>query len=473
MYRTLCLSICLLSACVANEADDPTMPDLPSSAASNTGTGGGANSTSNSGAGGGSGPTAGGPASGTGGGAPSAGGGLAGPTVTLPIDGLIPASSIAVRRDVRGVTHVLSYKMYAYEVYYGRCTSNCGQKSSWVTITLPWSYAEPSASISPVGAIVIIDNRWGPVRVSGCTVDDCTRPGSWSSPAELYSANSRNQYGVAFQNNVAFDSSGAIHVVLSTFVSSSDQGISYATCNSQCGSPSSWTTTRLPGNFFSEWEHLQVGTGGVVGITTLDGVTLRYFECRGNCTDVSNWSQAAVATVLSNSKHDFAFEADKPRIAFLDTNQHMTLIGCDSGCGLSSNFTGVMWTGISYNAEPTIALAFDSGRTVLGFEGDTGAQVMGCSSSCLTTSGRWTSVIVDSTAIATQQSTLLPPICNPGETPLSGPVVGTDSDLRLAFDGPNVLAVHGAEDEYGCLGSQYGVHGINERVRYVSTPFPH
>jgi hypothetical protein len=186
------------------------------------------------------------------------------------------------------------------QLRYATCETDCADPASWANALipvfgLPWDVSR-SLTIDRTGRLHVIVTNAGILSYATCP-SDCVSPAQWSTtPADWPGAS-------ALSPSLAVDAAGGVHLVF-TDVS---RAFTYAHCDADCATPSSWGTLRLDeGDYHGS--ALTVDEAG--RITALNPVSLpgelRFLTCLSDCLEARNWQ---VATV----DHPDVFDSPNPR----------------------------------------------------------------------------------------------------------------------------------------------------------------
>ena len=198
------------------------------------------------------------------------------------------------------------------QLRYATCERDCADSASWANALIPvfglrWD-ASSTLTLDQTGRLHVIVTYAGVQSYATCP-SDCVSPAQWSTtPADWPGAD-------AFRPSLAVDAAGRVHLVFSDV----SRAFTYARCEAECATPSSWATVRLDEGDLNG-SALTVDAAG--RITALNPVSLsgelRFLTCLSDCLEARNWQ---IATVDRPS----IFQFEPPRLT-LDPDNRLRLI---------------------------------------------------------------------------------------------------------------------------------------------------
>lgn len=219
------------------------------------------------------------------------------------------------------------------ELVYQQCSAACSNPQSWSRTTVDSIAAAPSfyfsyyqgvaftsdsAGTRLAAGVLKLDTLSGNVRVEyrECLAT-CNQTASWSS-ARIDSG--AYEY---LENKVAATttSDGAVHLLYVV------NGLRYATCSANCGTPGSWTVALL--DPAGTDPVLIASPDGRLHAAYRRGQTLRYETCASLCTNTSGWL-AAVVDTPAVTLGGLALAITSQGVVHLTANQ--SYLRCDSAC---------------------------------------------------------------------------------------------------------------------------------------------
>lgn len=271
---------------------------------------------------------------------------------------------------------------------------------SWEFATRAWVAGTAGSSTSldysslartQAGSILIAfeDVTAGTPVVEGCATN-CTDVGSWQGVG--LESGTQAGAGVALALNAA----GAVHVI---YARQSSGALGYATCPTSCTSAANWTVGTA--------DSVLGGHRGDAAALAVDGTqlhasyhdsvagNLRYATCSGSCTDPTQW-QSTIVNAGSNVgrlRTSILASGGALHIAYWDaTNHALRYATCTATCTTSGSWTSVMVDQGTDLGEYASLTQDASGRlhVVYANVGAPALRYATCSSNC-TVHASWTS----------------------------------------------------------------------------------
>ncbi|MFT3707233.1 MAG: hypothetical protein QM817_06165 [Archangium sp.] len=317
------------------------------------GTGGGTTGGGTTGGGGatGGGTTGGGGATGGGGvtGGGATGGGTTGGGSGAPTNGTIIRVGMEDQLVVAGPDgsmHMLFTEGAAERVIYGRCTSVCANPASWNFSQLLDRTQLGTLTVGVTGLVVdstgrvhamvdgVAQSGVDPVLYATCATN-CASPTSWSS----VNIGSLLQNGaVSVTSGLTVSANGTIGV-MGRGAFGNYQAF-YATCSANCLMAASWTSGAVIDGTVS---YLALDGAGVshalfsAGVAA-SGERLHYYaRCASGCTQAANWQKSPTGFVHSSPDWQAGFTVTPSGRVFLAFNQGTTTIGASQNNTLFVN----------------------------------------------------------------------------------------------------------------------------------------
>jgi len=226
------------------------------------------------------------------------------------------------------------------DLKYASCDSNCTQASSWTIVAVD--------SAGDVGKFGFLALDSGKPRISyyddapnknlkyaSCDTD-CTQVSDWVT-VTVDSGGDVGQY-----SSLGLDSGKPR---ISYYDDAPNKNLKYASCDTDCIQAASWTTTAID----------SAGDVGQYSSLVLDGSKphisyydsgnrdLKYASCESSCGSPSSWTLATPDSSGNIGEYSsIALDSGKPRISYFDnSNSDLKHASCDTGCDTGGNWTKV------------------------------------------------------------------------------------------------------------------------------------
>jgi hypothetical protein len=255
--------------------------------------------------------------------------------------------------------------MFAYQ--YWACDGNCTSTAQWISGTVAYAYARPSASGEPFSRFFALDAAGQPrlvyydegenlddphrgVYYTGCD-SNCTSAANWAELQLLQDSDAQ-------QFDLALSATGQARMAYVSYDEDNlDWYVAYAECHTGCFTLANWSTTRLVDTVsasvteFATFSlrvdstghpRLALYTGTGLG-GTLTPNTLYYLWCdAASCTGNQMWQALDLNLPDYNGEDGVSLaldNQDRPRIAYhagLTTGDGLYYTHCNANCGASA-----------------------------------------------------------------------------------------------------------------------------------------
>lgn len=242
------------------------------------------------------------------------------------------------------------------DLVYRTCAHSCRESSSWSSVTIEQLSGSDRWGGALAGVSLALDS-WGRPRIAYIDEDgdagepggalefascdaDCESPDQWSIiqltvPGTSDAARPELAYVGTRPRLVHTEGGGARTVV-------------YAACEKDCLGPDQWHRTRLPVSAGSSRSHYGLRFDRErPRLAVADNQRAAYLECDTECTNIANWSSAAVVDPGTHADHvDLTLTRDGPRVAYVrDQGGWLHAGDCTTPCTASER-----WEPISFPA---------------------------------------------------------------------------------------------------------------------------
>ncbi len=247
--------------------------------------------------------------------------------VEIGYEGNTAPGTLALDRGRPRVAYITPQR----DLGYAWCNTDCGNRSSWESITLE-AGDHPSPSIAV--------DRWGRPRIASIDLDadavvysacdtDCHNPGSWT---HTKIASTSGYSGLS----MALDPWGRPRL---TYMRFPGNDLVFASCDQSCVSPKSWGSVVLNG---SGGDFPSVALDGVrpriayAKSTGTRGTDLRYLSCESRCLSAGSWVEVTVTWSEAIGLPSLVVEGERAHVAFNPNTPagvpRLMYTSCSSAC---------------------------------------------------------------------------------------------------------------------------------------------
>ncbi len=246
--------------------------------------------------------------------------------------------------------------------------------------------------------IVYYDTTNKALKYAVCT-SSCTVPANWTTVTVDTATNTGEYASLAIYNGLPRIS----------YYDSTNKELRYATCDSNCTVPASWTKITVDSSSpdVGWYTSLALDTAGNPRISYFDNGThfLKYAFCNTACTVAVSWTNLTIdnsANPVGQYTSLALDSSNNPQISYYDAkNKHLKYIACSANCNLLASWTAVVvdsttstdvgrYTSLQINANGNRAISY------YDFQNKNLAYAL-CTTNC-TTAANWSHIIVDSSS---------------------------------------------------------------------------
>jgi hypothetical protein len=304
-----------------------------------------------------------------------------------------PITSASVQRlvvDGAGANYLATLDPDAGKLWFSQCTTNCGQSTSWQSVTIDDSVTGAALAMVRGSDGVVRMVFSGPstrLRYAECSTV-CMTPGQWTR----ITVDTTSKSGIFV--SLTRGPSGALHSLAANWT---DGKVHYFTCSSACTTAANWSNAPLAGTDLNEQDlSIAAGTGDVLygvfrGQRVPEGDwVIRFFTCATTCTTPASWVSSPLETwSFGGSGSDLKVDANgELHHSYILGDGPVYYSHCVAFCGTAANWTRVVVNGTNSGIFTSLGLDA-SGRLSVGFGGPSGRLwLSNCVDGC-TSSTKW------------------------------------------------------------------------------------
>jgi hypothetical protein len=361
-------------------------------------------------------------------------------------------SAPTVEIDKDGGIHSV-YPAYAGGgAYYAYCPADCsGDKAvKVVRFETEGTVANAMLALDANGKPQVLLSAFAKVYYASCS-GDCTTESAWTTTPIIEHGSDKEVSGEAF----ALDPKGRPRFLMHTYIAylgigQKEPKTEWVTCDSDCNSSSSWTTSVIATDIFhnSTLRFDAEGKAHVAAIARIKGedgsshVMGAYQFCAGNCDQPDSWTGPAFGDAYENEIEAVSIKPQislaltkggKPRVLFLAKDdagkKKMAYFECDDNCTAGDTWTALILSdheelssgfdlALDQNDHPRVAFALDYNIGIDYCDQDT----------CTAADSKWDLAVVEKGSEMPPDTIFLEPNCTVGAWFLHDPSIALTPD---------------------------------------------